>query len=111
MNARPARTTWLLPVLTFIVGVALLLAWRGLGPGNGLSLRVPGTDQPSGLDVAAALNPPSNGKLLLGSGVQAPMEGSWTQFRGPDRNGTSPDHTSLARSWDAAGPRELWAVD
>ena len=39
------------------------------------------------------------------------LPGLWPQFRGPNRDGISPETTPLARSWDAAGPRQLWAVD
>ena len=33
----------------------------------------------------------------------------WPQFRGPARNGSSPE-TGLARKWPAAGPKLLWSV-
>ena len=35
--------------------------------------------------------------------------GDWPQFRGPERNGTSPE-TGLARAWPESGPPELWRV-
>jgi len=33
----------------------------------------------------------------------------WPQFRGPARNGSSPE-TGLARKWPASGPKMLWSV-
>jgi outer membrane protein assembly factor BamB len=33
----------------------------------------------------------------------------WPQFRGPARNGSSPE-TGLARKWPASGPKVLWSV-
>ncbi len=38
-------------------------------------------------------------------GVQA---ADWPQFRGPNRDGTSPE-TGLLKQWPAGGPRELWS--
>jgi outer membrane protein assembly factor BamB len=51
------------------------------------------------------------GKLIPGPGQPANLPGLWPQFRGPNRDGMSPERTPLARSWDAAGPRQLWSVD
>jgi outer membrane protein assembly factor BamB len=35
----------------------------------------------------------------------------WPQFRGPNRNGISEENVRLNRTWSAAGPRQLWAVE
>jgi len=112
MNSKLFRATSVLPVLTALVAAGLLLFWLGRHSEDGLALRVPGTDQPLGPDTAVvALNPVSAGKLRQGLGQPAAVGGSWNQFRGPNRNGASPDSTPLARAWEPAGPRELWAVD
>ncbi|MBN2583159.1 MAG: PQQ-like beta-propeller repeat protein [Planctomycetes bacterium] len=34
----------------------------------------------------------------------------WPQFRGPERNGNSPE-TGLMQSWPEGGPKELWSSD
>ncbi|HEC02041.1 MAG TPA: hypothetical protein ENI81_00765, partial [Phycisphaerales bacterium] len=34
----------------------------------------------------------------------------WPQFRGPTRDGLSPE-TGLLKKWPAGGPKELWSVD
>src|SRR5258708_7809586 len=111
MNAKLTRAAWALPVLALVVCVALLILWRGHDLEDGILMRVPGTEQPPGSEAAAALNPASAGKLLQGPGFPGAASGVWNQFRGPNRNGVSPENTSLAHTWDAAGPRELWAVD
>jgi outer membrane protein assembly factor BamB len=39
------------------------------------------------------------------------MPGAWPQFRGPERNGISPEASRLAHEWGATGPRALWSMD
>jgi outer membrane protein assembly factor BamB len=39
----------------------------------------------------------------------AVASGDWPQFRGPHRDGVSPE-VNLLRSWPAGGPRRLWQV-
>ena len=36
--------------------------------------------------------------------------GPWPGFRGPNRDGISPEKLSLANSWGSGGPRKLWSV-
>lgn len=45
--------------------------------------------------------------LLLAAGPDA--GGDWPQFRGPRRDGTSPE-TRLLGTWPAAGPPKVWTV-
>ncbi len=50
--------------------------------------------------------------LILVAGLVAGENGSstgWFQYRGPNRDGKSTE-TGLVRSWDSAGPREVWRV-
>src|SRR5689334_4571554 len=89
-----------LPLLALIAGAALLAFWRWQSLQDGISMRVPGTDHPPGANVAALLNPVSAGKLVAGIGSPATPGGMWNQFRGPDRNGISPENSALARKWD-----------
>src|SRR6185436_1276699 len=45
---------------------------------------------------------------LVNAGVHAaPPGGSWPQFRGPMRDGISPD-TGLLPSWPSGGPTKIW---
>jgi len=108
---RGPRPTALLPVA---LGVVILLAivW-GLRPAADRELkpRVPGTDRPPGESAeAGAGNPVLRGTLTRGVGQPADLPGAWTQFRGPNRDGISPDPTPLAREWPPSGPRQLWSI-
>ena len=42
--------------------------------------------------------------------ISAANAADWPQFRGPARDGTSPE-TDLLKQWPSAGPRELWAYE
>jgi outer membrane protein assembly factor BamB len=46
---------------------------------------------------------------LLAGAAAAAAAGDWPQFRGPHRDGVSPEG-HLLRSWPAGGPRRLWQV-
>jgi outer membrane protein assembly factor BamB len=111
MSTRLSRAAPAIPWVVLALAVALVVFWRVHYQGDGATIRAPGTDLPPGVDAAAALNPPSAGKLLKGDGSPSASTGSWSQFRGPGRSGISVETTPLARTWGAAGPRELWAVD
>src|SRR4051794_15473335 len=43
---------------------------------------------------------------LMSSGADAPAP-DWTQWRGPQRNGISPE-TGLLKEWPQDGPKLLW---
>jgi outer membrane protein assembly factor BamB len=102
--------TWL-PVAAAIAA-ALLLGWWITRTANvPLSVRVPGTDQAAGADGVGGTNAVLLGKLIKGDGMPSALPGSWTGFRGANRDGLSRDSVPLARGWESAGPRELWAVD
>jgi outer membrane protein assembly factor BamB len=99
-----------LPLLAAVLAVsALLFWWRSQRDGD-VTERLPGADQPPGAAGAAAVNPILAGKLIPGPGQPSHLPGFWPQFRGPNRDGISPDATPLARSWAAAGPGVLWSV-
>ncbi len=106
-----SRYTLALPLLAAVFAVAALAFWWMHQGDDTLSERLPGADQPSGADGAAAVNPVLAGKLIQGQAQPANLPGLWPQFRGPDRDGISPETTPLTRSWGAAGPRQLWTVD
>jgi outer membrane protein assembly factor BamB len=46
---------------------------------------------------------------LAASAVAESLPGDWPQFRGPRRDGTSPEQ-GLLRAWPETGPKELWRV-
>jgi outer membrane protein assembly factor BamB len=99
----------LLPAAIATIGVALLIVWFLRQPGQPLALRIPGTDA-AGTAVLSATNPALAGTLTHGDGQSATNNGTWPQFRGPARDGIA-RKSQLARSWDAAGPRQLWSVE
>ena len=99
-----------LPVVIGIAAVVALVFWWTRGADLGLTPRVPGTDLPPGAEGVGA-NPVLSGKLARGDGQSADLPGAWTGFRGSNRDGVSAEATPLARSWEASGPRQLWAVD
>ena len=110
-NSRFLRTAYALPVLTLLVGtVALALWWLG-NPRDAAKVRLPGADQAPGAEAGGGLNPVTAGRVVKGPGTPSADTGLWSQFRGPNRDGSSQESTSLARTWEAAGPRQLWALD
>jgi outer membrane protein assembly factor BamB len=111
MNPVLSKHTWALPLLAAVLAVAALAFWWSRQGEDSVSERLPGADEPPGADGAAAINPVLVGQLIQGHGQPANLPGFWPQFRGPDRDGISPETTPLARSWQATGPRTLWAVD
>ena len=111
MKFAQSRYSIALPVLAALVAAGALVFWWTRQDQEAVTERVPGTDQPPGAGAAAAVNPVLAGKLIQGAAQPGNLTGAWPQFRGPNRDGVSPETTPLARSWDAAGPRQLWAVD
>jgi outer membrane protein assembly factor BamB len=114
MKFERTRFALALPLLAAAAAVAALAFWFGRPLAEAVSERLPGADQPPGAEGAATLNPVLAGKLIPGQAGPtnlSALPGLWPQFRGPNRDGISPDTTPLARSWEAAGPRLLWGVD
>ena len=106
-----AKPGLLIPGLLAVAALAALALWLGRGPGKPLALRVPGTDRGPGGDIGPHANPVLAGKLVRSDGQPAELPGAWPQWRGPNRDGVSTETTTLKRTWQAAEPRELWAVD
>jgi len=105
-------TKWLpfLPAVIGITALVVLVAWWISPIGAGLELRKPGTDAAPGGETVGP-NPVLAGKLIPGSAQPADLPGNWPQFRGPNRDGISPDSTKLSRDWKAKPPRELWELE
>jgi outer membrane protein assembly factor BamB len=111
MKLDRSRYVLALPLLAAVLAAAALAFWWAHQDQNALSERLPGADQPPGAEGTAAVNPILAGKLIQGQAQPANLPGLWPQFRGPNRDGIGPETAPLARSWDPAGPRQLWAVD
>ena len=106
-----ANTTILIPAALGLLAAVVLALWLGRGSDKPLVQRVPGTDQAPGSELGGKANPVLAGKVIRSDGQPADLPGAWPQFRGPNRDGISTDKVSLARAWQPAEPRELWAVD
>ena len=106
-----AKTTFLIPGALGLLAMVALALWLGRGSDKPLALRVPGTDQAPGSESGSGANAVLAGKLIRSDGQPANLPGAWPQFRGPNRDGISPETVSLARAWQPAEPRELWAID
>src|SRR5208283_4170125 len=111
MKIDRSRYVLAMPLLAAVAAAVALLFWWAHPPAEDIRERLPGADQAPGSEGAAAGNPVLAGKLIPGNAQPSNLPGFWPQFRGPNRDGISPETTPLARSWDAAGPRQLWAVD
>jgi outer membrane protein assembly factor BamB len=92
----------------FVAAGMLVFVWQA--GGTAVPLRVPVAGG-AGPGAESAISPLEEAKLTTSDGVAAEIPGAWPGFRGVGRDGISQDETSLAESWDAGGPRELWAVD
>jgi outer membrane protein assembly factor BamB len=110
VKPQPSPLAFLWPGLLALAAVAALLFWFLHGAGKPLPLRVPGTDQAPGAELGTT-NPVLAGALTRSGGQAGNLPGAWPQFRGPNRDGLSPETCRLARAWPASGPRELWGVD
>ncbi|RPJ24608.1 MAG: polyvinylalcohol dehydrogenase, partial [Planctomycetaceae bacterium] len=96
--------------------------WMRQGTDKPLETRVPGTDHAPGADLGTNANVIQLGKVIR-SGAPLPASDAqpqpsstnalaqWPQFRGPARDGISRETCNLARTWQAAEPRELWGLD
>lgn len=110
-KTRLPKTPWLWPGAAGLVALVALGLWLGLRPSGPLALRVPGTDRGPEGEKGTTGNAVLAGTLTRGEGQPATLAGAWPQFRGPNRDGIEPEPAHLARTWPAAGPRELWGVD
>ena len=100
------------PWLVGGLAVAALLVWfLGTKPGQELVRRIPGTDYAGTAAEGPLTNAVLAGRLTLSDGTPADLPGAWPQFRGPNRDGISPETTPLLRTWPANGPRAIWSVE
>lgn len=105
-----ANAVSVLPWAAAALAAVAIVFWLRPSPDARLTLRAPGTDgAPGTADDATNLNPVLAGKLIRSDGQASDMPGEWSQFRGVNRDGLSPEPVKPGRSWDAAGPRQLWS--
>lgn len=110
MRGHSKKLTATLPALVALLGVAAFGLWWNSRTGEGLKLRIPGTDAAPG-GLTAAVNPVLAGKLVPGDGQPAALPGDWPQFRGPNRDGLAIEPAKLSRDWKTSPPREAWGID
>lgn len=111
MDLKDRKLIVALPAVVAVLAVVALAVWYARLDDGSLKVRVPGTDAPPGADPAALANPVLAGKVIKGDGQVVDLPGAWPQFRGTERDGISHETTTLARSWPAGGPRELWSLE
>ena len=109
-----------LPVLVGLTALVALVLWWTARTGEGLKLRIPGTDAAPGRETGGA-NPVLSGNLIPGPAQPADLPGAWSQFRGPNRDGHSLSPAEgktvrergsiFSRDWKTTPPRELWSLD
>jgi len=88
----------------------LVFVWQTRLPENSIPLRIPAAGN-NGADDTAGPSPLEQAKLTQGDGTAADLPGSWPCFRGPNRDGISPESIPLADTWPAGGPPALWSVE
>ncbi|HEY3320281.1 MAG TPA: PQQ-binding-like beta-propeller repeat protein [Planctomycetota bacterium] len=99
-----------LPHLLAVFGFAALCLWLSMRPSVSIGLRVPEAG-PGGGESGKRAPGELNGALTNADGAPAQLPGTWPCFRGPNRDGISTQPESLARSWPAGGPKQLWTID
>ncbi len=102
------RIDMVLPAATALAGFLALVFWLSAVPVRDVELRVVDQDAPRD-EVEELID--LDGTLVRFDGTPVDLPGSWPRFRGPDRNGISPEPVRLAREWPQGGPPVLWSVD
>jgi outer membrane protein assembly factor BamB len=97
-------------MLLAAAAMCALIVWINGGKVQ-VAMRVPGTDLGPDAAGSSGTNPVFAGKLVIGPGTPGQIKGNWPQFRGPGRDGISPEQVSLSRDWSAQPPREIWRVE
>ncbi|MEN9974232.1 MAG: hypothetical protein RLZZ282_238 [Verrucomicrobiota bacterium] len=111
MNRKRLLVTTLLPA-SLACGALVWLAtlWRTALPDGWAPLRLPLLDSSAAGDTGGP-SPLDQATLTQADGSAADLPGAWPGFRGPNRDGVSPDDTPMAESWAANEPNPLWTVD
>lgn len=111
MPASQLVITRLLPAaFACAAGAALVLLWHTHVPAAAVPVRVPAAG-PQGAAAAGPAPFDELGKLTTADGTPADLPGAWPWFRGPNRDGISPEAAPLADAWGPGEPRRLWSVE
>jgi outer membrane protein assembly factor BamB len=111
MNCKLALLAKSLPLALACVALATLAhVWRISLPDGWVALRLPIFGADSGADSSGP-SPLEKASLTAGTGTASDLPGAWPGFRGPNRDGISPEDNSLTDSWGPGQPRPLWSVD
>ena len=102
---------WVVPSVLALVGVMLVYVWVNRDGSSELIERLPGTAGPGLLGEEAEPMGPIEGELARFDGVASKLGGSWPRFRGENFDNINRDEHQLAKSWPAAGPKELWSLE
>jgi len=105
-----ARTNFRITTTGCVVALFVLVVWLWPRTNPALQPRIPGTDAAPTGETGGA-NPVLAGKVKPGEGQPASLAGSWPQFRGPNRDGTTTNSGSSSRDWKTNPPREAWSLD
>jgi len=101
----------MIPVGLVIVGAVSLCVLLGADPAAELTERLPGPDTAAQLLADANEQVELRGELVRFDGVPADLPGAWPRFRGANFDAISAEDVSLARTWNADGPKVLWSID
>jgi len=110
MKGSSNKFVTVLPLLVAVLALVALGVWWNARTGEGLKLRIPGTDAAPGSETGGA-NPVLAGKVVPGFAQPADLPGDWPQFRGPNRDGIAIVAARLSRDWKSSPPRELWSQE
>lgn len=100
----------LTPLVAAVAAGVVLARWYQMPREVTVAQRMPGTDNRPAPGTQSEQPQANPGTLIPGPGRAADMDGSWPQFRGPDRNGIAPTGATVARSWPQSGPPVLWRI-
>ncbi len=97
-------------VIAFIVEGGILAVWLLGGETIRTDRRTPHPDE-----METATEEPeidrNMGTLIKGTATAAQLPGSWSQFRGPGRDGIAPASEKISVDWPEGGPPVLWKME
>jgi outer membrane protein assembly factor BamB len=97
----------LVPVVAAALGAWALVGWYGEAQSVTARVREPSLGDHAPAELSSSVVRPDRG-VSVGSGLPANLPGSWSQFRGPARDGIAATGERVARTWPSGGPEVLW---
>ena len=97
------------PVVAALAAAVVLVVWQARAVVVDLDPRLPQIHGRSVADDPGAV-PRNQGTLITGTGAPADLDGSWPQFRGPDRDAKAVYDDPLLIDWPPDGPPVLWRI-